>query len=102
MALGKEVATQAVSNLPGIDLVVFLLRRCDCSKHKRVSNLRLFRMWKQVVVDPSREDRRLHSDHPGLRQRLYPGIQFTSRRSNLAFLVDMTSSSFTQKLIVFL
>src|ERR1700691_214366 len=36
----------------------------------------------------SRKDRRLHGDHPGLRQRLYPGIQFASRRSDLAFLVD--------------
>jgi len=44
-----------------------------------------------MIVDPAGEDRRLHGDHPGLRQRLYPGIQFASRRSDLAFLVDMTS-----------
>ena len=58
---------------------------------QRVSNLHLCSMWNQVIVDLSREDRRLNGHHPGLRKRLCPGIQCASRQSGLAFLVDMTS-----------
>lgn len=43
-----------------------------------------------MIIDPSCEDRRLHRDHPRLRQRLNPGIQLAPSRSDLAFPVDLT------------
>jgi hypothetical protein len=40
----------------------------------------------QTIVNPSREDRRFHGDHPGLRRRLDPGVQFAANGSDHAFL----------------
>lgn len=41
-------------------------------------------VWKQVIVDPSGEDGRLHRDRPWLRQLPDPGIQILPRRVDLA------------------
>jgi hypothetical protein len=89
VALGQEVATQAVGNLAGIDLVVLPLGCGDGPQHQRMGNLHLFGMWKQMIVDPSREDRRFHGDRPGLGKGLDPGIKFAPRRADLAFLMDL-------------
>ena len=51
--------------------------------------LHLFGMRKQVIVDPAGEDRRFHGYHPGLGEGFDPGIKFTPRRSDLAFLMDL-------------
>ena len=67
MALGQEVTAQAVGNLAGIDLVVLLLGCCDRSQHQRMRHLHLLGVRKQMIVDPAREDRRFHGDHPRLR-----------------------------------
>jgi hypothetical protein len=45
-------------------------------------------MRKQVIVDPAREDRRFHGDHPGLRQCPDPCIQLAPGRADLALLVN--------------
>jgi hypothetical protein len=52
--------------------------------------LDLFSMRKQVIVDPPGEDRRFHGDHVGLRKCLDPAVQLAARRSDLAFLMDLT------------
>jgi len=51
--------------------------------------LHLLRMRKKVIVDPAGEDRRFHRHHPGLGKSLDPGIKFASRRSDLAFNMDL-------------
>ena len=56
-----------------------------------MGHLHLLGMRKQVIVDPAGEDRRFHSHHPGLGQHLDPCIKLTSRRTDLAFPVHMTS-----------
>jgi hypothetical protein len=57
VTLRKKVATQAIGDLAGIDLVVLLFGRCNRPQHQRMSYLDLFRMRKQVIVDPAGEDR---------------------------------------------
>ena len=89
VALGKEIAAQAVGDLAGIDAIVLPLGSGNRTKHQRMRHLHLRSMGKQMIVDPPGEDRRLHGDHPGLGNSLDPGIQFPPRRSNLAFLVDL-------------
>ena len=42
-----------------------------------------------MIVDPAGEDRRFHSDHPGLGKGSDPCVQFAPRRSDLAFLLDL-------------
>jgi hypothetical protein len=91
MALRQEVATQAVGDLAGIDLVVLPLGCRDGSQHQRVGYLHLFGMWKQVVINPSGEDRRFHGDRTGLGKSLDPAIQLAPRRADLAFHVHTTS-----------
>jgi hypothetical protein len=53
VALREEVASQAVGDLAGIDLVVLLLGRCNRSQHQRVSHLDLGGVRKQMIVDPA-------------------------------------------------
>jgi hypothetical protein len=74
VALGQEIAAQAVGDLAGIDLVVLPLRRCNGPQHQRVRHLHLFGMGKQMVVNPAREDRRFHGDNPGLRKGSDPRV----------------------------
>src|SRR5467141_3322570 len=79
VALWEEVASQAVGELAGIDLVVLLLLGCsNRAQHQRVSHLDLRSMGKQMIVDPAAEDRRLHRHGPRLGQSLYPTIQLAS------------------------
>src|SRR5258705_3307473 len=87
VALWEEVASQAVGELAGIDLVVLLLGCSNRAQHQRVSHLDLGGVRKQMIVDPAAEDRRFHRHHPGLRQRLHPAVQLASGRSDLAFLL---------------
>jgi hypothetical protein len=91
MALGQEVASQAVGDLAGIDLVVLPLRRRDGPQHQRMGHLHPLGMWKQVVINPAGKNRRFHGDRPGLGKGLDPAVQFTARRTDLAFHVHTTS-----------
>jgi len=91
VALRQEVAAQTICDLAGIDLVVLLFGRGNRPQHQRVRYLHLLGMRKQVVIDPAREDRRFHGDRPGLGKCLDPGVQFASRRIDLAFLAHTTS-----------
>ena len=91
VALGKKVTAQAIGDLACINLVVLLLGRSNRSKHQRMRNLHLLGMRKQMIVNPSREDRRFHGDRPGLWQGVNPGIQLAPGRSDLAFPVHLTS-----------
>jgi hypothetical protein len=43
----------------------------------------------QMIVDPARENRCFHGHCPWLWKRLGPAIQFASRGSDLAFLMDL-------------
>jgi hypothetical protein len=52
-------------------------------------DLHLLRTRKQVVINPSGEDRRFHGDHAGLGKGLDPAVQLASIRSDLAFLIDL-------------
>ena len=47
MALRKEVASQAVGDLAGIDLVVLLLGRSDSPQHQRMRDLNL--LWRAAA-----------------------------------------------------
>lgn len=91
MALRQEVASQAVGDFAGIDLVVLLLGRGDRLQHQRMRDLHRLRMQKQVVINPSGEDRRFHGDHAGLWHRPDPAVQFPARRSDLDFLIHTAS-----------
>src|SRR5260370_15072222 len=91
VALREEVAAQAVGQLAGIDPVVLLLGRRNRPQHQRMSHLYLFGVRKQVIIDPAREDRRLHGDHPWLRKSLQPAVQVASRRTDLALPVNLTA-----------
>src|SRR5260370_15601788 len=51
----------------------------------------LLRMRKQVIVDPAGENRCFHSHCPWLRKSLHPAVEFASRCSDLAFLLDLTA-----------
>ncbi|HEX3435636.1 MAG TPA: hypothetical protein VHT24_02635 [Pseudacidobacterium sp.] len=66
VALGQKVTTQAVGDLTGIHPVILLLGCRNRSQHQRMCYLHLFRMRKQIIVDPAGEDRRFHGDRPGL------------------------------------
>ena len=91
VTLWKEIATKTVGDLAGIDLVVLALGCGDGSQHQGVRYLHLFRMWKQVVIDPAGEDRRFDGDRTGLRKGLNPNIQLAPARSHLAFHVHTAS-----------
>jgi hypothetical protein len=56
---------------------------------KSVRHLHLFCMGKQMIVNPSREDRGFHGDRPGLRQRHDQAIKVAACRRDLACLVHM-------------
>jgi hypothetical protein len=86
--LRKKVASQAVGDLAGIDLVVLLLGCSNRAKHQWVSHLDLRGMWQQMIVDPAAKDRRLHRHHPWLGQSLHPAVQLSPGRPDLAFLLD--------------
>src|SRR3981189_3613627 len=88
VALWEEVASQAVGELAGIDLVVLLLGCSNRAQHQWMCHLDLGGMRQQVIVDPAAEDRRLHRYHPWLWQTLHPAVQLASSRSNLAFLLN--------------
>jgi hypothetical protein len=60
-------------------------------QHQRMCHLHLFRMRKQVIIDPAGEDRRCHGDHPGLGKGSDPGIQLAPGRTDPAFPVHTTS-----------
>ena len=91
MTLRKEVASQAVGDLDGIDLVVLLLGRGDSPQHQRVRDLHLLCMRKQMVINPTSEDRRFHGNRSGLGESPDPAVQLAACRSDLAFLVHTTS-----------
>jgi len=46
-----------------------------------------------MIVNPAAEDRRLHPSRPGLRKNLYPPVQFSSRRRDLAFPMHLAARS---------
>jgi len=103
VALGQEVAPQAIGDLGRIDLVVLLLGCGNGPQHKRVRDLHLLGMRKQMVVNPAGEDRRFHGDHPGLRQSPDPHIKLASGRTDLALLQHTTSRvlhAITDRLLV--
>ena len=62
VALGQEIATQTIGDLAGIDSFVLLFCRSNRPQHHRMRYLHLRGMRKQVIVNPPREDRRLHGD----------------------------------------
>jgi hypothetical protein len=78
VALREEVASQAVGELAGIDLVVLLLGCSNRAQHQWMCRLDLGGMRQQVIVDPAAEDRRLHRHGPRLGQSLHPTIQLVS------------------------
>jgi len=88
---GRKFAAQAVGDLAGINPIVLLFGCCNRAQHQGMRHLHLFRMWEQMIVDPARENRRFHHHCPGLRKSPHPAIQFASRCSDLAFLVDLTA-----------
>src|SRR5271155_3535630 len=90
----QEVAAQAVGNLAGINLIILLLGGCDGAQHQRMRHLHLLRVRKQMIVDPAGENRWFHGHRPWLWKSLDPAIQFASRCSPLAFLVDLTARIF--------
>ena len=53
-----------------------------------MSNLQLLRVWKQVVVNPGREDGRFHRHHPRLRKRSVLTHASNSRRLEPILLSD--------------
>ena len=69
VALGQEIAAQAVGDLAGIDAIVLLLRDSNRTQHQGMSYLHRRSMRSKVVVDPPRKHRRFHRNRPGLRQR---------------------------------
>ncbi len=83
VALGQEIAPQAIGDLAGIDSVVLLLGRSNRAQHQRMRYLHLLGMRKQVIVNPPSKDRRFHGDGPGLRHRSDPLIQLPAGRSIL-------------------
>src|SRR5271170_8362661 len=87
VALWEEVASQAVGELAGIDLVVLLLGCSNRSQHQWMCHLDLRGVWKQVIVGPAAEDRRFHRNGPRLRQSLHPTVQLAPGRPDLAFLL---------------
>src|SRR5882757_4567351 len=91
VALWEEVASQAVGELAGIDLVVLLLGCSNRSQHQWMCHLDLGGMRQQVIVDPAAEDRRLHRNGPRLGPSLDPAIQLASSGSNLAFLLEQAT-----------
>jgi hypothetical protein len=55
-------------------------------------------LWwrKQMVINPPREDGRLHRNRAGLWQESDPAVQVPECRSDLAFLAYTISASLTQ------
>jgi hypothetical protein len=91
MALGQEVASQAVGDLAGINLVILLLGRGDRSEHQWMGNLHLFGVWKQMVIDPAGKDGSFHGNRAWLGQSSDPAVQFPARRSDLTLLLHAAS-----------
>src|SRR3954447_14185580 len=87
MALGKEVTTETVRDLAGINFVV-LLRGCDRAQHHWMRHLHLCSMRKQMIVDPAGEDRRFHRYRPGRWKSFHPAIQVRACCRNRALLLD--------------
>jgi len=53
--------------------------------------LHLFRMRQQMIVDPAGNNRCLQGYSPWVGKSLDPAVQFPSRSSDLAFLVNLTA-----------
>ena len=51
--------------------------------------LHLLSMRQQMIVDPAGKNRCFHGHCPWLRKSFHPAVQFASRSSDLAFLVDL-------------
>src|SRR5271163_585685 len=91
MALGQEVASQAVANLACIDAVVLLLGCRDRPQHQRMRHLHSRCMGQQVIVDPACEHRRFHGHGPRCWQGLHPLVELNPGRRNGAFRMHLAA-----------
>src|ERR1700691_4769468 len=87
VALGQEIAAQAVSDFSSVNGVVLLLRRSDGPQHQPMGHLDLNRVRQQMVIDPPAEDGGLHGHRPGLGQARHPAVQFPPGGTDLALLL---------------
>src|SRR5579862_4447348 len=91
VALGQEVAPEAVGDLAGIDAIVLLFGRRDGPQHQRVRHFYGCGMRQQMVIDPPAEHRCFHRDGARLRKRSHPSVQLAPARADFAFLMHTTS-----------
>ena len=91
MAFRQKIAAQAVGDLAGIDPIVFLFGRSDCTQQEWVRYLYLLGVRKQVILDPPGEDGRLHRHDSWLRKSLYPYVQFPPCCSDRPFPLDLAA-----------
>src|SRR5579863_4922617 len=91
VALGQEVASEAVGDLAGIDAIVLLFGRRDGPQHQRVRHFYGCGMRQQMVIDPPAEHRCFHRDGARLRKRSHPSVQLAPARADFAFLMHTTS-----------
>src|SRR5215472_16209119 len=96
MAFRQKIAAQAVGDLAGIDPIVFLFGRSDCTQQEWVRYLYMLGVRKQVILDPPGEDGRLHRHDSWLRKSLYPYVQFPPCCSDRPFRWTWPLASFTQ------
>jgi len=94
VALWKEIAAQAISDLASIDTVILLFCCRDRPQHEGMSDLRRGSVWLQMIIDPAREDGRLHGYCPWLRKSLDPDVEFPTSRADLPFLANSAAHIF--------
>ena len=100
---GRRSQRRQSAILPPSMRSFFFFAAAMASRHRRMCHLYLGSVGQQMIVDPAGENRVLHRHRSGLRKSLYPAIQFASRGTNLAFLVNLTAGIFnavTDRLLV--
>jgi hypothetical protein len=94
VALGQEVAAQAIGDLSGVDAIIFLLGGGDRLQHHGMRYFHCCSVRFQVIVDPAGKDRRFHRRRPRLRKRFHPVIEVSACCRHFALLVNLSNRIF--------
>jgi len=92
VALGQEIAAQAVANLAGIDAIVLLFCCSDGAQHQGMCHFQCSCVRLEVIVDPAGEHGCFHRRGPRLWQRLHPVIQVHACGGKLSFGIDLATA----------
>src|SRR3984885_6325370 len=92
VTLRQKITPQAVTDLAGVDVIVFLFCRCDGSQHQWMPHLQGGCVRQQVIVDPTSKNRGFHGCGPRLWKCSHPAVQIKTCRGNRTLGVNLCTA----------